>query len=127
MAKDISSFIIRLLIFSSILFGIHFYIIYEFFVVKLYMPLYAIYIFNTLLVFLVYSILNYKNKQGSKKMYQLFLGLTILKMALSIIFLLPVIIGKSDYTQLEILNFFIPYFLFLTFEIFSINNFLQKS
>jgi len=127
MAKDISSFIIRLLIFSSILFGIHFYIIYEFFVIKLYIPLYAIYIFNTLLVFLVYSILNYKNKQGSKKMYQLFLGLTILKMALSIIFLLPVILGKSDHVQLEILNFFIPYFLFLTFEIFSINNFLQKS
>jgi hypothetical protein len=127
MAKDISSFIIRLLIFSSILFGIHFYIIYEFFDKKIYIPLYVIYIFNILLVFLVYSILNYKNKQGSKKMYQLFLGLTILKMALSIIFLLPVILGKSDHVQLEILNFFIPYFLFLTFEIFSINNFLQKS
>jgi len=127
MAKNTSAFIIRLLLFSSVLFGIHFYIIHEFFDGKLYIPLYAIYIFNTFLVFLVYSILNYKNKRGSKKMYQLFLGLTILKMALSIIFLLPVIIGKSDYTQLEILNFFIPYFLFLTFEIFSINNFLQKS
>jgi len=127
MSKDTSAFVIRLLIFSSVLFGIHFYIIYEFFDGELYIPLYAIYSFNTLLVFLVYSILNYKNKQGSKKMYQLFLGLTILKMALSIVFLLPVIFGKSDNTQLEILNFFIPYFLFLTFEIFSINNFLQKS
>ena len=127
MTKDFNVFTIRLLLFSLVLFAIHFYLIHEFFEGKLYIPLYVIYIFNTLLVFLVFSILNYKNKQGSKKMYQLFLGLTILKMVLAIVFLLPVILGKSDYAQLEILNFFIPYFLFLTFEIFSINNFLQKS
>jgi hypothetical protein len=127
MTKDTSNFLIRLLLFSSVLFGIHFYIIYEFFDGKLYIPLYAIYVFNALLVFLVFSILNYRSKRGSQKIYQLFLGLTIIKMVLAIVFLLPIIFGKSDYTQLEILNFFIPYFLFLTFEILSINNFLQKS
>jgi hypothetical protein len=79
------------------------------------------------LVFLVYTIITYKNKKGSKNMYQLFLGLTTLKMILAIVFLLPLFLGKSDHAQLEVINFFIPYFLFLGFEIFSLNKFLQKN
>jgi len=127
MTKETSSFIIRLLIVSSVLFGIHFYIIHEFFDGHLYFPLYMIYVFNTLMVFLVYSVLNYKYKQKSKKIYQIFLGLTILKMVFAIVFLLPLFFGKSDRPQIEVINFFIPYFLLLIFEILSINNFLQKS
>jgi len=127
MIKETKSFIIRLIFFSLILFGIHFYIIHHFFNGKLHIPLYAIYLFNILLVLVVFTVLNYKSKQGSKKIYQYFLGLTILKMVLAIVFLLPLIFGKSNHTQLEVINFFVPYFLFLAFEIFSINNFLQKS
>jgi hypothetical protein len=124
--KETISFVTRLLIFAALLFGIHFYIITQFFEGNLYFPIWSIYIFNAALVFGVFLILNYKATQGSKKMYQLFLGLTLLKMILAIVFLLPLFFGKSEHTQLEVINFFIPYFLFLTFEIFSLNKFLQK-
>ena len=127
MIKEAASFIIKLFIFTLFLFGIHFYILSQFFEGTLYFPIWTIYTFNAVLVFLVFIIITYKSKQGSKKMYQLFLGLTILKMFLAIVFLLPLFLGKSNHAQLEVVNFFIPYFVFLGFEIFSLNNFLQKS
>jgi len=126
MIKETISFAIRLLIFATLLFGVHFYIISQFFEGNLYFPIWTIYIFNVVLVFGVFLILNYKATQGSEKMYQLFLGLTLLKMILAIVFLLPLFFGKSEHSQLEVINFFIPYFFFLTFEIFSLNKFLQK-
>jgi len=60
-------------------------------------------------------------------MLKFFLSLTIVKMGLVIVLLLPLFLKKSDHTQLEVFNFFIPYFLFLGLEIFSLNKFLQKS
>ena len=127
MTKETTSFVIRLLAFTILLFGVHSYVIFQFFEDTLHLPLLSIYVFNAVLVSLVFVILNYKNNQGSTKMYQLFLGLTLLKMVLAVVFLLPLFFGKSVHTQLEVINFCIPYFLFLTFEIFSLNKFLQKS
>jgi len=127
MIKETTSFIIKLIGFAIFLFAIHYYILSQFFDGELHFPIWTIYVFNAVMVFLVYSIITYKNRQGSKKMYQLFLGLTTLKMILAIIFLLPLFLGKSEHAQLEVVNFFIPYFLFLGFEIFSLNKFLQKS
>jgi len=127
MIKEIAGFILKLTIFTLMLFGMHYYILLQFFEGDLHFPLWTIYAFNAILVLIVYSIISYKNKQGSKKMYQLFLGLTILKMVLAIVFLLPLFLGKSEHPQLEVINFFIPYFIFLGFEIFSLNKFLQKS
>lgn len=125
--KETLNFIVKLIGFAIFLFAIHYYILSQFFSGTLHFPIWSIYAFNAVMVFLVYSIITYKNKQGSKKMYQLFLGLTSLKMVLAIVFLLPLFLGKSEHAQLEVINFFIPYFLFLGFEIFSLNKFLQKS
>ena len=126
MSKETNSFILRLLIVTIILFGVHFYIIKQFFQGNLYFPIWTIYVFNAVLVFVVYTIINYKVSQGSDKIYQLFLGLTFLKMILAIVFLLPLFFGKSEHSQLEVINFFIPYFMYLAFEIFSLNKFFQK-
>ena len=126
MNKETSSFLLRLIGFTILLFLIHMYIVFQFFEGQLYFPIWTIYVFNAVLVCIVYMILNYKVNKGSKKMYELFLGLTMLKMILAIVFLLPLFFGKSDHSQLEVFNFFIPYFLFLAFEIFSLNKFLQK-
>ena len=127
MIKETASYIVKLLLFTIFLFIVHFYTLNQFFDGTLYFPVWTIYVFNAVLVFLVYTIITYKNKKGSKNMYQLFLGLTTLKMILAIVFLLPLFLGKSDHAQLEVVNFFIPYFLFLGFEIFSLNKFLQKN
>lgn len=127
MTKETVSFLIRLLIFTVLLFGIHFYILIQLFTGSLFFPIWAIYLFNGILVLLVYLVIIFKSRKGSAKIYQLFLGMTISKMVLSMVFLLPLFLGKSDHAQLEVINFFIPYFLFLGFEIFSLSKFLQKT
>jgi hypothetical protein len=127
MIKDISSFTFKLLFYTLLLFGIHYYILNQFFEGKLFFPIWTIYVFNAVLVLLVFVVITYKYKQRSKLIFQLFLGLTALKMILAIVFLLPLFMGKSNHLQIEIFNFFIPYFLFLGFEIFGLNKFLQKS
>ena len=127
MTKLAINFFIRLLIFAGLLFGVHFNVLRQFFSGTLHFPLWAIYTFNGVLVLIVFLIISGKSKKGSSKIYQLFLGLSTLKMVLAVVFLLPLFMGKSEHPQLEVINFFIPYFLFLGFEIFSLNKFLQKS
>jgi hypothetical protein len=127
MIKDIFSFTLKLFLYTLLLFVIHYYVLNQIFEGSLFFPIWVIYVFNSVLVLLVYITINYLNKQKSNKVFQYFLGLTALKMILAIVFLLPLFMGKSNHSQIEIFNFFIPYFLFLGFEIFSLNKFLQKS
>lgn len=127
MDKSVITFFVMLLGFSMALFGIHYYILMQFFDGTLTLPLWAIYLFNATLVFIVFSVLKYYSKHKSKDMLKVFLIMTILKMVLAVILLLPLFLNKSEHSQLEVFNFFIPYFLFLTFEIYNLNKFLQKS
>jgi len=126
MTKETTSFIVQLLFFTALLFGIHYYILSHFFNGELYFPLWTIYAFNVVLVLIMFFVLYYISNKNNNKTLQFFLGLTLLKMGLAIVFLLPLFLGKSNHAQLEIINFFAPYFLFLAFEIFSLNKFLQK-
>lgn len=127
MTKEISTFLVKLITFAIVLFAIHLYLILQFFEGSLYFPIWAIYLFNIVVVAIVFMAIRYQSQKGNKKMYQLFLGLTLLKMLLALVFLTPLFFGKSEHAQLEVINFFIPYFLFLGFEIFSLNQFLQKT
>jgi hypothetical protein len=126
MSKSILNFILKLLVLSIVLFAIHYYILVQFFDVNLLLPLWLIYTFNATLVFIVISVIKFYSKNKDKDLLKYFLGLSFIKMVLVIILLLPLFLKKSDHTQLEVFNFFIPYFLFLAFEIFSLNKFLQK-
>ena len=126
MSKSIIEFLVKLIGFSLILLLAHIYILKQFFEGSLQIPLWLIYAFNTIMVLLVFVALRYYSDKG-KDMLKIFLGFTGLKMVLAIVLLLPLFLKKSDHVQLEVFNFFIPYFLFLTFEIFSLNRFLQKS
>jgi hypothetical protein len=127
MTKALLSFFLKLLFFSLILLGIHYYIFFHFFSeIILYFPLWSIYAFNAVLVLIVYGVIYYQVTRGSRKSYQLFLILTLVKMVLAIVFLLPLFAGKSDNSVIEVVNFFIPYFMFLTFEIFSLNKFFTN-
>jgi len=126
MSKSILNFILKLLGFSIVLFAIHYYILIQFFEVKLLLPLWLIYTFNAILVFIILSVIKFYSKNKDKDLLKYFLVLSFIKMVLVIILLLPLFLKKSDHTQLEVFNFFIPYFLFLAFEIFNLNKFLQK-
>lgn len=124
--NELKSFIIKLLIFSVLILAVHTYLISQFFEGDLYFPIWTIHLFNAVLVFLVYCIMNYQSKKGAHKIFFTFIALTLVKMLLAVVFLMPLFFGKSAHSQLEVINFFIPYFMFLTFEILSINKFLQK-
>ncbi len=125
--KELRNFVIKLIGFAVLLWGIHYYIFLNFFSeVSLYLPLWSIYVFNAVTVCIVYVIINYKVSRGSEKGYNLFLMLTIGKMALAVVFLLPLISIKSTVPITEAINFFIPYFVFLTYEIIALNKFLKN-
>lgn len=126
MNNAIVSFLVKLIGFSLLLWAVHYYILKQFFTGDLQIPLWLVYAFNTVMVFLVFSVLRHYQDKG-KDMLKLFIGFTGLKMVLAIVLLLPLFLNRSEHAQLEVFNFFIPYFLFLAFEIFSLNSFLQKS
>ncbi len=126
MIKDISDFTITLLILSGILLGTHYYILNQFEDKILSIPIWSIYLFHTILVLLFYIIIRYKDKHTSEKSFQTFIILTFFKMIFILVFLIPLFQGKSKHPEIEVCNFFIPYFIFLIFEIFSIRKFLKK-
>lgn len=127
MNKDKLNFLVGLFIFTGILYVVHYSIFYNFFSeITLYIPIWSIYCFNSVVVLVVYSIIKNKTKKESKKGYNAFLLLTFIKMILAIVFLLPLFSGESTNTKTEVINFFIPYFFFLTFEILAINKLLKS-
>lgn len=127
MVREIGSFLLKLLGFSLLLFLVHYYVLVQLFSGELYFPLWSIYCFNAIMVLGVYVILRYYSQKQPANIFKYFLLLTLLKMILVVVFLLPLFLKRSAHTQLEIFNFFIPYFLFLTFEIMGLTKFLQKS
>lgn len=127
MRKDLPIFLVKWIGFTALLFGIHLYVFAVLFPdTILYFPLWIIYLFNAGLVLLVFLIIRVQLARGYTKTYNLFLILTISKMALAIVFLLPLFAGKAENAVVDVTNFFIPYFLFLVFEIFQLNIFFKK-
>ena len=126
MKNELGFFLLKWALFCSVLFGIHRYLFSTFFGDKeLYFELWAIYLFNGLLVLGVYLIVMFQVWRGHQKPYNIFMVLTIVKMILAIVFLSPLVAGKSTDAVTETLNFFIPYFLLLIFEIFQLSKFLK--
>lgn len=119
--------ILKFFAFAVVLYAVHWYIIYQFFMdVPFYFSLPTIYIFNALMVIIVLSIVILKVSSGYKKGYKLFMILTLVKMLLAIVFLLPLFFGKALNPKADVINFFIPYFFFLAYEIWTLNVFYQK-
>lgn len=126
MNKDVLSFLGKWFVFSLLLYVVHYYILFQIASEnEFYFPLWSIYLFNSVLAFIVYFFVKRQFEKASEKTYQTFLIFTMVKMGLAIVFLLPLFTGKSEYPKTETINFFIPYFLFLAFEIFSLNKFFQ--
>ncbi len=126
MNKELISFLGKWLAFSIILYVVHYYVLFQIASEnEYYFPLWSIYVFNSVLAFIVYFFVKRQFKKSSEKTYQTFLIFTMVKMGLAIVFLLPLFLGKSNFPKAEAFNFFIPYFLFLAFEIFSLNKFFQ--
>jgi hypothetical protein len=122
------AFSLQLVGLSVILFAIHSYLL--FYLAKeiiFFFPLWHIYTFHFLITLIVYTIINYRFSSGKKDIFNLFMVMTFFKMVLAILFLLPLILSDFENKQPDVFNFFIPYFLYLFFEVFALTRFLQKS
>jgi xanthine/uracil permease len=112
---------------SLIFYGIHSYILNQFFeTTSLLIPLWNVYVFHAVTLLVLFTLCNYQHSMRQKPIFGWFMVGTLIKMVLALVFLLPLFLKKSDTKTLEALNFFIPYFLFLAFEIFSITTFLLR-
>lgn len=82
----------------------------------------SIYLFHFLTVAVSYSLLVMVNKYFFQQTGYAFLAFGVIKMGLSVFFLMPVINSDIDNKVPDVLSFFIPFFVFLLLEtIFSIN------
>ncbi|MDH3381642.1 MAG: hypothetical protein OEL54_02985 [Flavobacteriaceae bacterium] len=86
--------------------------------ISFYYPTYAIYLFHFTITFLILlSLIAVKNVFFEKTGFA-FMALSLLKMLASVIFLLPLIQSEKINYIPDVIAFFVPYFLFLFFEIF---------
>jgi uncharacterized membrane protein YcgQ (UPF0703/DUF1980 family) len=121
------TFLIQNVIFTLVLFAIHSYLLAHLAEnIHFIIPLWQIYIFHFVVTTLLYTVINYKYSKGKTEIFNTFMGFTLLKMVLAILFLLPVFLSETENKQPDVFNFFIPYFLFLFFEVYSLTSFLQK-
>ncbi|WP_222611308.1 hypothetical protein [Winogradskyella echinorum] len=122
------TFLLQLVGVSVVLFAIHSYLLYHFAKdVLFFFPIWQVYTFHVFITLLFYSVINYKFSNGQKNVFNLFMVLTFLKMILAILFLLPLLLSDFENKQPDVFNFFIPYFMYLFFEVFSLTKFLQKT
>ena len=121
------SFIIQLIGVTVVLYGVHAYLLHNFAKDKVFFfPIWQIYSFHAVITTVVYSLINYRFSTGKKDVFNLFMILTFLKMVLAIVYLLPLILSDVVNKQPDVFNFFVPYFLFLFFEVYTLTRFLQK-
>lgn len=122
------SFLLKLGLLSLLLFGVHLYLFQSFFADSAtFFLIWQIYLFHFTTVLLIYSVINYKFSNGTTVVFNYFMIGTLLKMILSFLFLLPFLLSDFESKKPDVLNFFIPYFIFLAFEVFSVNYFLNKA
>jgi len=127
MIRDIIIFSAKLAAVAAILFLAHWYIFEQLYSKAPYFPLWKVYLFNAALVLGMYFLLRYYGSRKPNSVLKIFMLLSVLKMAFVIVFLLPLFLGRVENAQVEVINFFIPYFVLLIFEIFALNKFLQKA
>ena len=121
------NFLLQIVVLTIVLYGIHSYMLSYFGAdLKLFFPVWQIYVFHFAITTLLYTIINYRYSNGKTEIFNLFMGSTFVKMFLAILFLLPLLLSDFEKKQPDVFNFFIPYFLYLFFEVYSITTFLQK-
>lgn len=128
MKNSLIGFIIKLTVFSLLLFLIHYLVLDSYYSgIALYYSLYFIYILLFSITLVIYTALYYLGK-----IYKDFVGMGFLvgifvKMIFVFVLFLP-FIKRKEYNYLaDILNFFIPYFLFLAFETVSVVQIIGKN
>ncbi|MCH4822514.1 hypothetical protein ML462_04955 [Gramella lutea] len=116
MQAKLNPFLKSFLPFSLILFAIQYGMVNYIFKLELYYSTLAIYGFHVLATFLIYLFLVFVHNSFSDKTGFAFMACSLLKMLAAVLFLLPLMLNDVMKPFLNIIAFFIPYFLFLIFE-----------
>ncbi|PID69188.1 MAG: hypothetical protein CR989_03010 [Flavobacteriales bacterium] len=126
MQKNNAHFIV-LLVLAVVLYGIHSYLGMYFFNITPFFPLWQIYLFLFITTALLVTTVYYQKKRKPQSVFAVFMVGTLIKMILALLFLLPLLLSDIPNKILDVVNFFIPYLIFLTAEVFIINKFLLKN
>lgn len=94
--------------------------------VSLLLSLYKIYLFHFIVTTTVIIVVNHKNLQKGSNVFNVFMLFTLVKMLLALVFLLPIFLSDLKTRNYDVVNFFIPYFIYLAFEVFVIIKPLQN-
>jgi hypothetical protein len=94
--------------------------------VSLILSLYKIYLFHFIVTTTVIIVVNHKNLQKGSNVFNVFMLFTLVKMLLALVFLLPIFLSDLKTRNYDVVNFFIPYFIYLAFEVFVIIKPLQN-
>lgn len=81
-----------------------------------YYSIWVIYTFHILATLLIYFLLVYIFENFSDKTGFAFMGASLFKMLAAVLFLLPMLVNNENDPFINLLSFFIPYFLYLIFE-----------
>lgn len=110
------SFLIKLLIFSGILAGIHYLLISRTALEGPLSTLFGMHVFVVILTAVTYGILCRIAVKNFDKVGFAFLGLSLIKIMVSFVYLWPVLQMEGGERQSLVLHFFAIYFLVLFFE-----------
>ncbi len=110
-------FFLSLVIFTLLLFGLHFLLLETVLSdLNFFYSIYSIYSFNFLTSVFVFGFLFFVHKSFAEKTGFAFMAISLIKMFAAVVFLIPLIKSESLNPVTDVSAFFIPYFLYLTFE-----------
>ena len=110
------SFLLQCVLVTIVLYAIHSYLLYYLAKdVKLFFPVFHIYIFHFLVTTVFYTIINYRFSKGKKDIFNLFMGSTFVKMGFAILFLLPLILSYFEKKTTRRFQLFYTIFSLLVF------------
>ena len=110
-------FLRSLLLVSAALFLSHDYIADKFFEGEFFYKIWHIYTFLAVATLGVFLIMHFIHKNFPDHTGFAFMGLSIFKIAASVIFFIPLMKAQVPNPVGDVLNFFIPYFVYLLLEV----------
>lgn len=124
MKKLFQNTYVSILIFSLIIFLMHWGLDTVFSIITYY-SISSIYLFHVLSALAVAGIIQLVYANSKDHAGFAFMGTSLLKMLAAILFLLPGFLSDDKPSFANILNFFVPYFLFLIFEAVQVIKFIN--
>lgn len=116
-SKDFSSFLIKIVVLSLLLAGGHYLLSTNTSITPGVADVFRIHVFIVILTVAVYATVVAVGRVNYDRAGFAFLGLSLIKLMISVAFLWPSIKGTGEADQLYVFNFFAVYFIFLVFEL----------